>query len=84
MNIKELNEAFYAVYSPSEEASEPNVGRSTFDSRGIRNIMMSYFLQKPFENTEEALRHYIDEMPDEWVIEFLRNQGDTVVEEVER
>lgn len=77
-----LEDLKYWVYSPEEEASEPNVGRSKFDSKGIRNIMMSYFLHKDFNDALDAIRYYIDKMPDEWVIEFLKNQGDTVVEPV--
>lgn len=80
-NAKELLEA-WQVYGPAEEASEPNVHRATFDARGIRNIMMSYFMEKEYKDVMDALRHHIDEMPDEWVVEFLRHQEDTVVEEV--
>ena len=82
MNARELLEQLYAVYSPSEEASEPNVHRSKFDGEGIRNIMMSYFMHKDIKDVFSAIREYIDKMPDEWVIEFLRHQGDTVVEPV--
>ena len=81
MNARELLE-LYAVYSPSEEASEPNVHRGEYDAEGIRNIMMSYFMHRDIKNVFDALREYIDKMPDEWVIEFLRHQGDTVVEPV--
>ena len=81
MNARELLE-LYAVYSPSEEASEPNVHRGKYDAEGIRNIMMSYFMHRDIKNVFDALREYIDKMPDEWVIEFLRHQGDTVVEPV--
>ena len=81
MNARELLE-LYAVYSPSEEASEPNVHRGKYDAEGIRNIMMSYFMHKDIKSVFDTLREYIDKMPDEWVIEFLRHQGDTVVEPV--
>lgn len=81
MNARELLE-LYAVYSPSEEASEPNVHRGEYDAEGIRNIMMSYFMHRDIKSVFDALREYIDKMPDEWVIEFLRHQGDTVVEPV--
>lgn len=84
---KDLLEALYQVYSPSEEKEElettgKEVYRGEYNGKEIRNIMMSYFLHKDFKDTEEAIRHYIDKMPDEWVVEFLRNQGDTVVEPV--
>ena len=82
MNARELLEQLYAVYSPSEEASEPNVHRGKYDAEGIRNIMMSYFMHKDIKSVFDTLREYIDKMPDEWVIEFLRHQGDTVVEPV--
>lgn len=79
---RKLLEELYTVYSPAEEASEPNVSRSKFDAEGIRNIMMSYFMRKDVKDIYETLRNYIDKMPDEWVCEFLRHQGDTVVEPV--
>ena len=81
MNARELLE-LYAVYSPSEEASEPNVHRGKYDAEGVRNIMMSYFMHKDIKSVFDTLREYIDKMPDEWVIEFLRHQGDTVVEPI--
>ena len=80
--VRQIDETFYQVYSPSEEASEPNVSRSKFDAEGIRNIMMSYFIKKDTKDMYNTLRNYINEMPDEWVCEFLRHQGDTVVESV--
>ena len=87
-NIKELNRKLsslleeYEVYSPSEEASEPNVHRSKFGSKEIRNIMMSYFMGNEVQDVYNNIRDHIDKMSDEWVIEFLKNQGDTQVNKI--
>ena len=74
----------WEVYSPKEEAENPGLSehRSKFNSREIRNIMMSYFMYNELQKVYDALREHIDKMPDEWVAEFLRHQEDTVVEKV--
>lgn len=88
VSIKELNRELsslleeYEVYSPSEESSEENVHRSKFDSKGIRNIMMSYFMGNEVQDVYNNIRNHIDKMSDEWVIEFLKNQGDTQVNKI--
>ena len=74
----------WEVYSPKEEEENPGMSehRPKFNSREIRNIMMSYFMYKDSGPILDVLRDYIDKMPDEWVAEFLRHQEDTVVEKV--
>ena len=56
---RKLLEELYTVYSPAEEASEPNVSRSKFDAEGIRNIMMSYFMRKDVKDIYETLRNIL-------------------------
>ena len=92
MNISETNKQLskllreeWEVYSPSEETEElekygRKVHRSKFNSSEIRNIMMSYFNGLSVQDIYDSIRQHIDAMPDEWVVEFLQNQGDTVVE----
>lgn len=78
------NSKLYEVYSPSEEAENyGRVHRGKYDSREIRNILMSYFLIGDItEETLKSLRVLIDKAKDEDILEFLRNQGDTVVEPI--
>ena len=74
----------WEVYSPKEEEENPGMSehRPKFDSTDIRNIMMSYFMYNEPQQIYDVLREHIDKMPDEWVVEFLRHQDDTVVERV--
>ncbi len=82
MKIEKLNEELtklYHVYGPQEEKEEglnPE-HRSKFDSKGIRHIMLSYF-----SNGMQDIVKHIFAMPDSWVIEFLKAQEDTEVEEI--
>lgn len=78
------NSKLYEVYSPSEEAENyGRVHRGKYDSREIRNILMSYFLIGDItKETLRNLRVLIDKAKDEDILEFLRNQGDTVAEPI--
>lgn len=80
MNIKKLLEE-WEVYSPTEEEENPGLNRAKFNSNDIRNIMMSYFIGKDAQDVLDKVRQFIDKMPDEWIVEFLRNQDDTEVKE---
>ena len=71
---KIMNSKLYKVYNPDDDS------RSTFDSTGIRNIMLSYFIGETTQDVYDNIIKYIESMPDKWVIEFLENQEDTVVE----
>ena len=79
-----INEAQYRVYNAQEftNAGEDPKDAPLYDEKDIRNIFIGSIWGDTNSNTIKFLRNAINQMSDEWVLEFLKVVNGSTIEKV--